>query len=742
MPVSRLAPLHRRLLLLVAAALLPVALLSVVGLVLLARQARSDVERGTVETMRAMVSAVDNDLQRSVSAVETLAASRFLDKGDLAGFYDMAERVLANHSNWDTVSVADPSGAQLINLRVPLGTPLPEVYDKESFETVLRTQRPVIGLMRAGAGDRSMFTVRVPVTQAGGLRYVVSAVVKPESFLPVLERQQIPPDGLVTIFDAHRNVVARSRAQAQFVGKPVSASFQDLLRRGGREGFGTTHTLEGEPTFAAYSLSEMSGWGVAVGIPFAAIDQPVRRSYLVFGLGIALSLALGGAAAMLMARRITGPIGALRAAAQAVGRGEPPPAAIEAGIPEVHEVAQALEAASAARRRAEDAREALLASEQEARAAAEDANRMKDEFLAMLGHELRNPLAAISSAVQVLKRDGVREDLARNARGIVERQVEHLARLMDDLLDVSRVMAGKIVLDRRPMDLAEAARQAVGTLRAAGRLERHAVSVRADAVWIDADRNRIEQIVTNLVMNAVKYSPASSPIELAVAREAGQAVLRVRDQGIGMEPELLPRVFELFVQGQRALDRAQGGLGIGLTLVRRLAELHDGGVTAQSDGPGRGSVFTVRLPAIAAPAPSQAPATNHAGVQAPRDVLVVEDNEDARAMMRAFLETEGHLVHEAADGAAGLRLAMARRYHIAFVDLGLPGMDGYELARRLRGLPGSRDMLLVALTGYGQPQDRQRALDAGFDLHLIKPADQALLRRLLAELPARAAAVG
>jgi PAS domain S-box-containing protein len=361
------------------------------------------------------------------------------------------------------------------------------------------------------------------------------------------------------------------------------------------------------------------------------------------------------------------------------------------------------------------------------------ADRAKDEFLAMLGHELRNPLGALASAAQLLDVEDRSSAVAARARAVIGRQLDHLTRLVDDLLDVTRLTAAKIRLTPRLLDLAQAVKGAVDALAARGTLDRHQVTFEGQTVWIDADETRLEQIVANLVGNAVKFTPPGGTIAVTVGRDGAHGVLAVRDTGVGIAAGILPRIFDLFVQGERTLDRSQGGLGIGLTLVRRLVELHGGTVQAASGGVGMGSVFTVRLPAVAPPASSASPPAVETA-RPPRRLLIVEDNDDAREMLRTVLAHNGHEVHEAADGPSGLEAMLALRPEIALVDVGLPGLDGYEVARRVRARPEGRDIFLIALTGYGQPEDRRRAEDAGFDDHVVKPVDPDWLVSLLARV--------
>ena len=361
---------------------------------------------------------------------------------------------------------------------------------------------------------------------------------------------------------------------------------------------------------------------------------------------------------------------------------------------------------------------------------AQAANRAKDDFLAMFGHELRNPLAAIAGAAEVLGLAQSLHDTAR-PREIIRRQIIHLKRLIDDLLDAARVRAGKIVLDRRPVNLAEAVEQALSVARGVAGGGRHVLETQLDAVGVDGDPVRLDQIILNVLSNAMKYTPAGRRIRVQTYAEDRWAILRVEDEGVGIAQNMLPLIFGLFIQADRTVDRAQGGLGIGLTLVRTLVELHGGTVTAESPGVGLGSVFTVRLPRIELLEHIDADKPRAATIR--RRVLIVEDNDDAREMLKVLLEHEGHEVFEASDGTEGVRAASRLRPDLALVDLGLPILDGYEVARFIRR-QDHQPQRLVALTGYGQTADRERALKAGFDDHLVKPVDPDRLAELLQHL--------
>jgi signal transduction histidine kinase len=357
-----------------------------------------------------------------------------------------------------------------------------------------------------------------------------------------------------------------------------------------------------------------------------------------------------------------------------------------------------------------------------------EAARRKDEFLAMLSHELRNPLAPIRNAAEVMRRIAPADTGIAWARDVVERQVTHLAQLVDDLLDVSRITQGKITLKNEPVELGRVIQHSVETARSMFEAKRQqlVLSVAAAPIWVHGDFARLAQVIGNLLSNGAKYTAEGGRIELSAGAERGEAVLTVRDNGIGIDGALLPHVFDLFTQGERTLDRSQGGLGVGLTVVQRLVELHQGRVEVHSDGVGQGAVFRITLPCISEvyqPQPADAKASAAAAPKAGRRVLVVDDNTDAAESIAVFLRLEGHEVRTVADGTQALAIAPVFAPHVAVLDIGLPGMSGYELARRLRQDGLEAPALLIALTGYGQREDRSRSDEAGFHHHFVKPAD-------------------
>lgn len=383
-----------------------------------------------------------------------------------------------------------------------------------------------------------------------------------------------------------------------------------------------------------------------------------------------------------------------------------------------------------------------LVREMEERRAAERKSSAKDEFLAMLGHELRNPLSAISSASSLLGMPGVGPDSIARARLIIQRQSQHLSRIVDDLLDLSRAMSGKILLSRKRLDIATLVSNCLDTFRATGRTTGYDIDAQLAPGWVDGDATRLEQIATNLIDNALKYTPAGGRIDIAVVAHDADIVLRVTDSGVGIAPDLLPHVFDVFVQGAISIDRSQGGLGIGLSLVRRLVELHGGTVSASSPGTSSGSTFEIRLPRAEAGTATDAPVHARAGEASKPTVLLIEDNDDGREMMATMLASFGYAVLQAGDGLEGVRVACTEKPDVALVDIGLPGIDGYEVARRLRQEAATHGIRLIALTGYGLAEDQRRVLEAGFDLHLVKPVEMHALLDQLGDAGRRPAGEG
>ena len=929
-----LTRIRRRLLLVATVAIVPLAVMAALAIEVLLVQQRGQAEQSALNLTRALATAVDNELRLTVSSLQSLALTEpfgaFSDEG-LPRARALAESALAARPEWRSLLLGRLTGEVLLDTGLPVGTPPPRTSDLASLAEVARTGEPAVGSLSSGPLGNRGIPVRVPVIRDGVLRYVLTAIVKPEAIAAVVNQQRVPAEWIVSVFDADNIRVAHSRDQERLLGTRPHPTLIQLMStlNGNDEAYGPTTTIDGSSVYAAVARLQSSRWSVALGVPRSASEQVLRRSVLVLGGGLLLSIALGVLLALVAARRIENAIFGLRGAAEALGRGEPVQIT-GTGIAEIEATSQALVAAAAKRGEIEREREALLDAERAARAGAEQAerrlqllvsassslsnsleessalatiasgvvpgiadlcridlldaegvlerkithhrdpertkaisvwveqsvassaapgtfpwaiatgqtfvahfdddaaaaaiadpgvaefvrvvglraaivmplvargrtigaiaviqaesgrrfepddvavvgeiarraalaldnvrlfaesraalaraqsaSRAKDEFLAMLGHELRNPLAPIVTSLELMaRRKGVADTPERH---VIERQVRHLARLVDDLLDVSRIAAGKIELHRETVDLRDVARRALEQAQPAmaGRSAPPMVAMPEQPVWVGGDPVRLAQVVCNLLTNAAKFTGPTGRIGIALRQHGGDAILTVDDDGDGIPGELIGEIFERFVQGDQSLQRARGGLGLGLAIVRNIVELHHGSVAAASDGPGTGSRFTVTLPAAA---PPRSPPSTSAATSAPAPgpttpslpsapaslrVLVVDDNEDAGEAIAALLELEGHSVRTATSGRQALAMLGETTADVAVLDIGLPDLDGYELARAIRADPRTAAMRLVALTGYGREPDRELARQAGFDRHLVKPADvDALLAAL------------
>jgi signal transduction histidine kinase/ActR/RegA family two-component response regulator len=717
----RNVPLRRRLLLLALVGILPLATAAGLGLRALVDQRRVQVQQSGLAVTRALATAVDASLSESVSVLQALATSVLLDSGKPDSFYPQATDVMAAQPNWLLIHLAGPSGTILLNTRYPSLRPASAIPDRESFDKVVGTLKPVVGFLTRGPDGVWGVPVRVPVVRNGKLRFVLTGVVKPDAILKVVNRQQVPAEWVVSVFDAKDIRVARSRGHEKYIGTPPANGLRDLMATGDQEGSGITQLLEGEQAYTAYSRAKDTGWTVAIGIPSRAVDAAGSRSLLAYGSGILLSLVFAVIAAFMIARTINRPIRGLARATRAMGNElllTVPPTDI---------------------REIDDLGKALVASAAEAKAArqqAETASRAKDEFLAMLGHELRNPLAPIVTALHLMEiRANGAPDRERN---IIERQVGHLLRLVNDLLDISRITRGKVELNRERIDLRTVVERALEMMQPV--LEKRSRQIDLDMpsqpVHAFGDATRLTQVLGNLIANAARHTQPDARIAIRVSEAGRMTEVVVEDAGSGIAPELLDRLFDLFTQGEQSIDRRAGGLGLGLAIVKALMELHGGTVSAFSKGTGHGSTFTIRLPRDDGKAAVAAGTEVKPIRSAPRTarILVVDDNVDAADTLAMLLQSAGYEVRTAAESTTALAAIESWRPGLAVLDIGLPGMDGYKLASRIRSDPQTAGMKLIALTGYGREADSNQALQSGFDVHLTKPAPADRLLEEIARL--------
>ena len=669
---------------------------------------------------------IDADIHRAQSVLRVLANSSALAESDLKKFYHEAAQANAGPGAW--IILYAPDGKQLINTRRPYSDSLPFRPDPEQVKNMLATgEGQVTGIKWGDALKNHFVMAEVPVTAGNGKTYVLGQAFSPQFFTHAFGSATLPASWRVSILDQDGIVIARSDRADEFVGRKVGGETLRVITSA-RSGVFRHINGAGDEVYDAYTRSALSNWSILIGAPVSEIDGAVRRGVTIIGAGLFIALVSALALAMLAGRHLVHYVRSASESASLLGRGGEVKTLPRSAIVELEqlnesilEASRRLQAEMASRSDAQRERDALLVLEKQARARAEEQNAAKDEFLAMLGHELRNPLGAIASAVTLLERGGaLAPAVSERARDVLRRQTDHLCKLVDDLLEVNRALMGKMSLHTETVDLADVVQRSIDTLQGSGRAAGFTLRVDTAPAAVSADPTRLLQVVDNILDNAIKYSPVGGLVQVTVRQADGMAEFVVRDSGQGIAPELLPTVFDVFVQGKQTLQRAHGGLGIGLSLVRRLVELHGGTVEIASAGSGLGATVTVRLP-LAGAVLADAPAAAALAGERHRRVLLIEDNADAREMLSMLLELRACQVYAAENGNDGIALARSRRPEVAFIDIGLPGMDGYEVARQLKSTPATADIALVALTGYGSDADRAKAREAGFAHHFTKP---------------------
>ena len=710
--------LRSHLALVVLGTVLPGALLTGIIVWRTLENNRGVIERRLSDAARVDADNLDREFNGTIRVLETLAQSPFLDRDDLVAFRDEAVRSVGVQKGWNAIILFTPDGQQVVHTLTPPGDALRRATEWNSLRQVVEDGRPVVGALTASPRDQKLrFPIRVPVTRDGRLRFVLTAVLEPESLTPLVQ-SHLPESEEWTraIVDPAFRIAARSRGGNRYVGRPVSPEALDLVRNPPATPVAGT-SIEGEALYSALRRSAY-GWTTSVSVPVIVLDGPARASVRAIVAGGAVLFVGGLVSVLFVSRRVARDFAAARDAAAALADGHTPPPS-RPRVAEAGHVQESLQRAARllqdrARERDEQLQRAVAAHAQ-----AEDISRTKDQFLAVLGHELRNPLAPALTALELMKRRA--GTTLQREREVLERQISHMTRLVDDLLDVSRLTRGKVELMRRRVEIQAVIDRALDMARPLIRQQGHelTVNVAPTGLAVDADEDRLLQALINLLSNAAKYTPTGGHIRISATGTDNTIELACEDNGPGISPELVPTMFEPFAQGPRAIDRQQGGLGLGLALARSLTELHGGSLTFEAVTP-HGSRFVMRLPrASGTPAPVPESGDQHRGATTPRRLLLVEDNGDARAMMQMALEAAGHHVQTAPDGPTAIAVAATFAPDVAILDIGLPGMNGYELARTLRGRYPS--LRLIALTGYGQDSDAQAADDAGFDAHCTKP---------------------
>ena len=588
-PGPRAMGMRTHLVLLIFIAVLPLVAFSTTMMFLLSRREHQAMQASLDQSAAQLASGVDYELRRSIAKLEVLGQSSSLAGGDLRAFDAMARRVVIDDPKWENLMLIGPEGEQLVNVRLPFGSHWPRLNRPDLPLRAFRSLQPVVSDLTQGVvAQRPLTAIYVPLVQDGVARYVVAAAIEPPSWKQMLQSHL--PSGTHAILLDGRGSVITSTGGEEAGAAQDGAAFRDVAAGSTPDIEQTVRTLLGHEVYTALRQSAYSGWTVATFAPAAEFDSRVRRSAAIMAGGFGVLIAFGLALALLLGRRTARAISGLVASVKAVAHGgEPLP--VRAHVAEVNEAGRALTETAA-----------LLAErlrrERAARAEVEAADRAKNAFLAMLGHELRNPVATIRNAVEIMKRTGAASEPAQRAVGVVDRQSAQITRLVDDLLDLARIEQGKIALRKEIIDLRELVQSVAEDHR--GAVDRAGLQLALDlpaaSVWVHADRVRIAQVIGNLMHNAAKFTPRGGEIRLALARHGGYAQVRVRDSGAGIDPAALERIFEPFVQAEQEGARAAGGLGLGLALVRTLVDLHGGTVRAASKGKGQGAEFTVSLP--------------------------------------------------------------------------------------------------------------------------------------------------
>jgi signal transduction histidine kinase len=731
----KLNSLRNRLMLVVALAIAPSVLLTAYTGWRERQQAIATAEENMQRLTRL---AAANEAQSLKSARQILT--------DLSGVPDLLEdtdrcsallrSVLAKNPDYANFGLIALNGDVTCSA-VPSPTPV-NLGDRDHFKMAIAERRFIAGDYVFGRVIRKhTINLTYPVTNSNNdVVAVVFAALDLSALDKFVDDVDLPPGSILITTDSEGAIISRRPDPEKWFGITVSPEMREAMSKLQRRPLVLTGPdgVERLHTFARVGTPDVSDFVVTIGIPSEKIVAPVRHDQIMAMMALATIMLLALLATWfvgdyMIVRRVR----ALVNTAEKIASGDlGARTGIEYGREEIGYLARALDdmAKSLQRQKAQHDQ-----AERELRAA----DQRKDEFLAMLAHELRNPLAPISAAAQLLKMVHLDEARAKETSDIIARQVDHMTGLVDDLLDVSRVTRGLVTLDMEPVDVRSIVADAVEQVKPLMDARRHDLSLRlpADPVMTLGDKKRLIQVIANLLNNSAKYTPEGGNIMLGLELQAGRVVLTVTDDGIGMEPELVSRVFELFAQAERTSDRSQGGLGLGLALVKSLVGLHGGSVQAFSKRPGEGSTFTVRLPSLSMTPAQAAGASASLSTPAPAKalrVMVVDDNADAAHTLAMFLEAEGHQV--TVDYEAGNALVRARTMapRVCLLDIGLPDIDGIELARRLRAMPETATAVLIAVTGYGKEQDRKNAIAAGFDYHFVKPVDTSKLAALLAQI--------
>ncbi len=734
--------LKHHLLRLVGFAVVPIVLLTLVLLGYLVSIQRDSMRQAILEKARLASVAIDRELAAAAAIVNTIAESPLVDDGDFFRIYEFAQRSVVRRPN-TRILMIDANGTQLFDTSQKFGVPLQNVFSdasgnsvpaQASWREVFRSAKPQYSDLVADTAatdmssiNRSNISYRMPILRFGRVQYVLAIIFAPSDLTNLLKLQQSEDRELIALVDRGGLIVARNVGAERYVGQPASASLLASMQLVADRGVNRGEALGGEEVLYAYRRSALTGWTVAVAAPVSLAYAPLRGSIAGWGTLVLGLIALAVWLARRTWKEVGTPLIALANNAGAFERGE----SVLLPNSRIREVQNCSRAwtiaiqAEKARRVQEQLRLVAEARRQES----ERVSHEKDRLLAALSHELRNPLGAIANSAYILERIAPDEERLKAPIAIIRRQSEHLCRLIEDMLDLARATFGKMPIERRPVDLMSIVRETVSAYDF-GTDRQSRIEVSGLSAWVEGDATRLGQVLRNLLDNALKFSPQNGKIHIHVSTEGGEALLIVSDQGTGIPAAMIDRLFDAFVQNEQTLARTQGGLGLGLALVREIVEMHGGSVSVASPGENQGAAFTVRIKSCA-----QAPTVVSAAVRETstnRCILIIEDQNDARISLQRLLEEMGHLVYSASDGLDGIERLSALMPDLALVDIGLPGLDGLALARRVRENQILSKVRLIALTGYSEAALRQEALSAGFAQVLLKPVRPEELQKVLA----------
>jgi signal transduction histidine kinase/CheY-like chemotaxis protein len=747
----RRIPLGAVLALLAVLTTLPLAVFAGALIYRTSKQQHDQVDRQNIEVARAISGAVDDEIEHTQAALAVLASIVPADPSGLGEFYRICQETVAMQ-DWQAIRLASASGDIVFSTDAPFGTRV-RVSNPDWIRRAAATGAPAISSVRMDPDLKQwIVAIGVPVKRGAAVPYIIGARLFTRGFSEILQRQQLPTGGIVTLLDDTPVIVARTMNEAANIGHGPSGDFGRIIQDQPQGAWRST-TLEGTPSYSAWNRSSVTGWTVGIALPVAVVDRPISRSLIELIAGAFSVMATGLVVALFVRRRLVDSQRAIGDAARALARGEridPRPSAIA----EIQDLSAALAEAARiletrlrerdeAQHDAERQRTAALEREQAGRRAAEALSRAKDEFVATVSHELRTPLNAIFGWVTLLRSTAVDPERQKQGLDVIHRNAAAQLALINDLLDMSRVLRGAMRLDMQPVDLGIVVDAAIDGLLPAADARRITVNVAATRgiALVSGDQSRLQQIIFNLVSNSLKFTPPEGRIDIRLRTDGDEAVLEVCDTGEGIASEFLPHVFDRFRQEESHAGRPHEGLGIGLSLVRHLAELHGGKVTAESAGKDQGSTFTVRLPllgvrampagsTVTAPSPADSAGRPLHGTR----VLVVDDDSDARDLIAMVIRGAGGMT-VAAGSVSEAKSAIETDVPDAIVsDIAMPGANGYEFARDLRGNGRTDAVPLVAVTAYTRVEDRDRAIAAGFDAHLAKPFEPRALVGLLASL--------